>query len=582
MLRLTHDQLDAVQRVLLRRHAQSVASVLAEAWPAVVERLKDRWPAFVEAALQQAQRHDIAAVADLARFASLWCIWGASFADKPGFEWAREILADPQRSPPLKVHQLLHRTRAELARYATPAPGAAPVVSVAQFDAALAAVQARMATQAAARAVFLDEPPAPPIVACDLGTLDLLVAEPEIPEYQLAGGVWQRVPAPKLGLPALQWPRAPDDPAEFAVPSHPLRGGPAARLNLRVTPLAVCDARVHPEVLHIAPEGRLAWKGRDAARLSLALYAAPPEPPDPKLGPEGIAARTPASPQQVQVNACGLRDAGAPFGGVSIGLRVVPAVQWKLEVRHGGFPALTWPNPPTGEAPGATGCQLEADGRPVDAKPWQQGWARLPGQFRAGLEKLFNAWARQVENPRLEVEASPLTGQAGLTWGWRRTAADAVAMRCEGRVDFLACALDLRLSGELVHDGARARITLACQGRSELRLDVVQLGDEAAEGQGLAAVKRGWRFPFTLDVEPLVGGGTTVLQAVPLPEAMRGAVTGECGLRPRPDGKGLQWFFVLALEPVHLSLAAMDPLLGTGRSQRVLLPAQPLVDWSAG
>lgn len=582
MLRLSHEQLDTLQQLLLRRHAASVATVLAQAWPMVVERLKERWPAFVEAALQQAQRHEVAALADLARFASLWCIWGASFADKSGFDWAREILADPRRPPGLKVHQLLHRTRDELGRQAAPAPTGTPQVSVAQFDAALAAVEAGMAVQAAARAVFLDEPAAPRIVACDVATLDLLVAEAEILEYRLAGGAWQRVAAPKLGLPALQWTHAPEEPTLFALPSHPLRGGPAARLNLRVTPQAVCDPRVHPEVLHVSPQGRLAWKGRDAARLSLALYAAAPEPPDPKSGPDGIAARAAPEPHQVQVVSCGLRDAGAPFGALSIALSVVPARQCKVEVRHGAFPALSWPNPPSGEAPGATGCQLEVDGRAVEAPAWQRAWAQLPAQFRAGLEKLFNAWARQVEQPRLEVEASPLVGQAGLAWGWRRSAADAVAMRTEGRVDLLACALDLRLSGELVQDGARARIVLACKGRSELRLDVAQLGDEAEEGQGLAAVKRAWRFPFTLDVEPLAGGGIATLQALPQPEAMLGALSGECGLRPRPDGKGLQWHFGMTLEPVQVALACADPLLGTNRTQRSLLAAMPLVDWSAG
>lgn len=582
MLRLSHEQLETVEQLLLRRRAAAVATVLAEAWPAVVERLKERWPAFVEAALQQAHRHDIGAVADLARFASLWCIWGASFADKPGFDWAREILADARRLPGLKVHQLLHRTREELARQRPPAPGQAAQVSVAQFDAALAAVEARMAVQAAARAVFLDEPAAPRIVACDVATIDLMVAEGEILEYRLAGGVWQRVPAPRLGAPALQWTHAPEEPAQFAVPSHALRGGPSARLNLRVTPQAVCDPRVHPEVVHVAPQGRLAWKGRDAARLSLALHAATPEPPDPRLGPDGIAARTAPELHQVQVASCGLRDAGAPFGATSIAIHVVPAQQWKLELRHGAFPALSWPNPPTGEVPGATACQLEVDGRPVDAPPWQRAWAQLPAQFRAGLEKLFNAWARQVEAPRLEVEASPLVGQAALTWGWRRSAADAVVMRTEGRVDLLACALDLRLSGELMQDDARARVVLACKGRSELRLDVAQLGDEAEEGHGLAAVKQAWRFPFTLDVEPLAGGGIAALQAVSAPEALPGALAGTCGLRPRPDGKGLQWHFGMTLEPVQVVLACVDPLLGTSRTQRTLLPALPLVDWSAG
>lgn len=584
MLRLTHEQVDVVERVLLRRQAALVAGVLKETWPAVSERLKERWGAFVEAALQQAARLDIDGLADQARFASLWCIWGASFSDKPGFEWAREILVDPRRSPVLKVHQLLHRTREELSRQQPATPGMPPVVSVEQFDAALAGLAGRVGTLGVARAVFLDEVPAPVVRACDLGSVDLLVAEAEgLQEYRLAGGIWSRAAAPRLGLPAQNMTRAPDETLELAVTSHPLRGGPTARLNLRVQPLAVCDPRVHPEVMHDTPQGRLSWKGRDAARLSLALYANPLPAVDPKVGPDGIAAPAVPDDQQVQVISCGLRDAGAPFGPLRVGLQVYPATQWLLEVRHGGFPALAWPNPPAGEAPGATGCKLEADGRAVDAAVWQRAWAALPGQFRAGMEKLFNAWARGVEAPSLEVEASPLVGQAGLTWGYRRTAADAVALRTEGRLDLLACALDLRLAGEVSLGGARARVVLACKGRCELRMVVEQLGAAAEdEAKGLAAAKRSWRFPFVLDVEPLAGGGIGTLQAAPMPEAMLGALAGECGLRPRPDGKGLQWYFSLRADPVTLLLACVDPLLGTTRQQRAVLPALPLVDWSAG
>ena len=103
MLRLSPEQVDLVEQLLLRRHAAGVALVLREAWPAVSERLKERWGAFVEAALQQGHRHGLETPADLARYASLWCIWGAGFEDKPGFEWAREIVADTRRSPALKV-----------------------------------------------------------------------------------------------------------------------------------------------------------------------------------------------------------------------------------------------------------------------------------------------------------------------------------------------------------------------------------------------------------------------------------------------------------------------------------------------
>jgi len=585
MLRLSHEQVDLVERLLLRRHAAGVALVLQEAWPAVTERLKERWGAFVEAALQQGHRHGIETPADLARYASLWCIWGAAFEDKPGLEWAREIVGDARRGPALKVHQLIHRSREELAKQQPRGPSAVPVVTPAQLDAALAKVEAGMSTQAAARALFLDVPPALPVKACDIGTIDLMVAESDgVQEYRLNGGIWQRVAAPKLGLPPLQWSHAPDEPLKLAMTSHPLRAGPPARLNIKLQPLAICDPRVHPELVHQTDAGRLSWKGRDTARLSLALYAKPAAAPDPKLGPHGIAAPSEPDLQQVQVASCGLRDAGAPFGDVAIELRVFPALQWLTEVRHAVMPALQLPGPPPAPAAPAAVCKLEADGTPRDASIWQRGWTDLQPQFRAGLEKLYNAWARPLEgsSARLEAQASPLAGQAALTWGWRRTGADQVAMRTEGQLDLLACALELRLSGEVALGAARARVQLATEGRCELRGPVEQLGDEAPEGRGLGAVKRTWRFPFTLEIDPLASGDLATLSAVPAAPGAYGGVAGECGLRPRPDGKGLQWYFQLRSEPVAVTLVAADPLLGTRRKQLVLLPAMTLVDWSAG
>lgn len=586
MLRLTFEQAELIDQLLLKRHAGGIARALKEAWPAVSEQLKERWPAFVEAALQHGHRHGLEEPADLARYACLWCIWGATFDEKPGFDWAREILADARRGAALKVHQLIHRTRDELQRQQPRAPSALPAVSATQFDAALARVDQQMTAHAAAKAVFLDVRPAAPVKACDLATVDLMVAEVEnLQEYRHVGAAWQRVPVTRLAAAPEQWTRAPDEPFMLAVPSHALRAGPAARLNLKVQPLALCDPRVHPEVVHTSEQGRLAWRGRDAARLSLALYAKPLGPPDPKLGPAGIAAVSEADVQQVEIESCGLRDAGAPFGDVAIELQVYPAVQWLTEVRHAGFPQMQWPAtagaPPQ---PQAVACRLEADGVARDAAVWQRAWAALQPQFRQGMEKLFNAWMRVMDgnSARLEVEAAPLSGQAGLTWGWRRTSPSTVVMHTEGQLDLLACSIDLRLSGEVAVGDARARLTLACKGRSELRMAITQLGETADAGQGLAAIKREWRFPFTLDLDTVAGGELETLYANTLPEGMLGAIAGECGLRPRPDGQGLQWYFSLRLEPVTVALVSADPLLGAGLHIVTLLPALALVDWSAG
>ena len=458
------------------------------------------------------------------------------------------------------------------------------MVTPAQFDAALARVDAQVGSLAAAKAVYLDVEPRRAIKACDLGAIDMMVADVDsLQEYRHGPTGWQRVSVAKLGLPPVHWTHVPDEAVPLAVTSHALRAGPVARLNLKIETVAVCDPRIHPEVVHVSQQGRLAWKGRDTARLSLALYApaTPPSPPE----PPGIAAESVPDFQKVRITSCGMRDAGAPFGDVEIALRVCPATQWLVEVRHAAWPAMLWPaTDQTIEAAPVATCRLQADGAPKDAVPWQRHWIGLQAAFRAGMERLFNAWTRAFDGQatRLEVEASPLIGQAGVTWGWRRVEAANVAMRTQGVLDFIACALELRLAGELSIDGARSRLHVACKGRSELRMTVTQLGAVGPEGQDLKSAVRTWHFPFGLEVEPLASPDLVSLCAAPGVEPALGALVGECGLRPRPDGAGFQWFFTLRVLAMSIALQTADPILGRGRHTRQLLPAMTLVDWSAG
>ncbi len=155
-------------------------------------------------------------------------------------------------------------------------------------------------------------------------------------------------------------------------------------------------------------------------------------------------------------------------------------------------------------------------------------------------------------------------------------------MRIAGPIDLLALALEMRLSGEIGAGPARARIELHCKGRSELRMTVAQLGTQAAEGQDLKSTLRTWRFPFVLEIEPLAGSEPATLSAAPTAAPITGALVGESGLRPRPDGAGHQWFFALRLEPVRIELGVADPLLGSARFAKKIFPAMSLVDWSAG
>lgn len=577
MLQLTPDQFDAVQALQLRRDSRELVQLLGAAWPEVAQQLQARWPAFVDAALERARQMGLHSVAELARYASLCCLWGASFETRPRFDWAAAIAADPALSPALRLHQLTHRSRQELVRKAAKAAPNGEAMTPAGFDKALAAVEAGLSRAARGRTIFLDQPPAPRPKACDVGSVTLAIVEPKaLQAYQCEDTAWRRVdltpwvPAPEALTAPLPEPRL------LPVLSRAVGAGASARLQLAVDSMAACGAH-HPEVLHISTTGRLAWRGADTAKLSLSLHAPATPPPDARLGPAGIAHGEPPDVQTLRISSCGVRDAGAPLGTVELGLQVHAATQHLVEIRHGAAPALAWPAEGAAPPLAPTSCQLQADGQPLPAPAWLQAWQHLQPQARSGLEQLHNAWARAVSGTtgRLEAELAPLVGQAGMAWGWQHAADGAVVLQVQGAIDFTTLALDLRLTGDIDWDGARARVLLRAQGRSEWRANLAGLA-------ALDTAKTLWRHPFTLSVEAIATGQPATLSASTLPEPLRGAVVGECGLRPRPDGRGHQWFYRLAIEAVNAALLHQDPITGTQRQQRELLPALTLIDWSAG
>lgn len=591
MLQLGTEQLEQIERLQARRQAESVALVLAMAWPEVAERLQARWPAFVAAALDRAREMGLAAPTDLARYASLCCLWGVGFEAKPGFEWTQEIVCDARRGPALRLHQLLHGSREALARAAAgPGPGASSVALTPAFlDQALEAVATGMAQQQRARTVFLDLPGAPPLQLCDLDTLALALMEPHpLQAYQHVDGRWRRMDLPRLGPEPMRWTPGAERPAQVPVLSRARGEGAGARLNLAVQAQGACNPLTHPEVTHRHAQGRLSWRGPDTARLSLALHAPAAAPADPQRGPPGMAWGVPPDVQGLRVCSCGVRNAGAPFGDVDLALPVYPATQHLLEVSHPSLPKLSLPAtaPAASPAPPSqASCLLQADGVAIDTTPWAPAWCSLQAQCHAGLEKLFNAWARALaatSAPQLEAELSPLAGQAGVAWGWQRNATDSVALHVEGLLQWVALAADISLTGELAWEGATAQLQLRAQGRSEWTMHLRQCGASASEGQGLADARTSWRHPFVLSLVALASGEPAMLSALPLPDALQGALVGECGLRPRPDGQGWQWYYRLGVEAVHVALLCTDPLLGEQRCQRELLPGMTLVDWSAG
>lgn len=581
MLTLTADQLAQVQDLQLRRDAQSLHGVLSDAWPAVAQQLQARWPAFVDMALARGRALGLATVADLARYASLCCLWGASFETRPRFEWAASVAADTALSPALKLHQLTHGSRAELVRRAAKAVPGGEALTPAGFDQALTIVEAGLARAARGRSIFLDLPPPPRPRACDLAQLSFAVAEPgDLQVYQPQDGRWLRMAQTVAAAPPETLSAPLTEPRELAVLSRAAGRGSPARLQLAVSALTRCGDD-HPAVQHTSHIGRLAWRGADTARLALPLPAPPAPPVDPDRGPAGIGHAEAPERQTLAATSCGIRDAGAPLGEVALTLRVHDATQRLVEIRHGAAPAREWPAERSAPTPANTtaACHLQADGHAEAADAWRDAWLALQPQAEAGLEQLFNAWARAMDgtSAQMTAELSPLVGQASACWGWQRQADGSVALRVQAALDFTALVLDLHLRGELDWAGSRARVSLHAQGRVDWRTRL-DLHDPA----GLAEAKLAWRHPVTLSLEAIATGEPALLSAGPLPDDLRGALVGSCGLRPRPDGRGYAWFLKLAVEPVHVSLQRQDPVTGIERERRELVPALTLIDWSAG
>jgi hypothetical protein len=615
MLQLSPDQLEPLERLQRVRAAEGLARVMASAWPEVAERLQARWPAFVATALEQAHQLGLHTLAEQARFASLCCLWGVGFVGKPGFEWAQAIAQAPGLSPALRLHQLTHHSRHTLAeRHAAAGPGTSvQALPPSTLDQALTTLERGMGSAGAAhsRSVFIDEAPIAAPRACDIGSLSWAVVPPKpLLRYAWIEGQWQREPAPgpdTTTSPATTtWQQAPsaEEAAEpIPVLSRPASNGegPGARLNLALKMLAQCEqhqgAERHPVVQHHSAQGRLHWAGPDTQRLSLALHTPAATAPQPGDAPTGIGWGAAPDLHTVAFKHCGIRDAGAPFGTADLRLRVHDASQACLTVRHSALPTVTLPGAGPGRAQTdahASHCALARDGQPQDSSTWLRAWAQLQPQCRAGLERLFNAWGLRVIGPsaRLEGDVAPMVGQASATWGWQYSPAAAptgarpqVGLHVSGQFDWAALVLDLRLSGTIELGGAQAQLSLSAQGRTDWRMTLQQSGlddQPSPGGQSLAEAVCSWRHPFSLSLDPVAGTEPGMLSALPLPAPLQGALTGQCGLRPRPDGQGWQWFYKLQTEAVHALLCLHDPVLGQRQQQRELLPALTLIDWSAG
>lgn len=592
------DDIATLEADAWRSFVAQLANHLAGRWPAMPERLAARYPAFVDLAVQQALDKGLVRAASVARYVNLCFVWGPAFHDKPGFEWAAAMLASACRHEWLAVHQLVQRSLQELQRL----PGARiEPQALAAADAAMLDTFGPRGQQG--RMCRVDPLPAPAL-ACDLQAADIrLIDDGWHQLYRLTGlsddTDWQRAAVALPG--ALRVDASQALPKQLAALSHPAGQGPAARMQVRVRPLLVCDGDVHPALGFCGPHGQWAWAGHAATAASWPL--ATREQAAAAAGP-GTAIAEETSPElyRLDIETCGLRDQGEPLGAQQCTVAVWPATQWWIELQR-ARPEAQALLPAARSGPrAATRCRVERNGQSQDASPLRRQFEDgLDTATAAGLQALADHWQRLpgLAAPRFEARLGLLVGQASLSWGWHFGPAglDGPAlMRVLGQLSLEACLADLQLGGELgnVSPGApspdaadpawladsHSRITLRFAGQSALKQSLHRDTPQPPLAALLGGAVARWRFAAELTLEPLATDtGRLVQQAGPV----SGALVGEAGLRPRTTGgSGWEWFASLRIEPVAVPLTVTDPLLGSLSRTLPLLPALTLLNWSLG
>lgn len=557
---------------------QRLGEHLGAQWPLMQERLGARLPAFVELCAQQTLQRGFLRAASVARIANLWFVWGPAFNERPGFEWAAALLAQPPEQEWLVVHQLVQRSLLELKRL--PDARIEPA-ALSGADQRLIDTFGRLGRQGE---LTPREPPPVPLKACDLEAAELRLLEPAVGEqYVYAAGNWQRatlaVPAPMRVDITNPVPRL------LAVLANPPGVKPRATVQMRSRSHVLCDGDVHPALGFGGTHGRWQWVGHETRAVSWPVQTlAQPGPPQ---GP-GSAIGEETSPDifKLDLDVCGLRDEGPALGALSTQLWAWPATQWMLNVER---QAAELQPVAAGREPAqrnATRISVESDGQPRDAAPLRRRFEQgLDAATTQGLQTLLATLGAipGVAPVSLEAKLALLTGRAAVTWGWALGPAGMNArafMRLLGALEMQAIQAELHAETELTLAGGRARLRLHCTGSTPLAL---QLRREAAEpplAPTLLPAKAAFKLPFTADVTPLATDTGTLLQPA---GPCTGALVGEAGLRPRlSGGSGWEWYASLRLEPGALPLVVLDPVLGARHLEHPLWDMKPLFDWSVG
>lgn len=436
--------------------------------------------------------------------------------------------------------------------------------------------------------------------ACDIDAVDLRVVDTGSAQaYRIEQGQWRRLPdlSPRTPITLKAGAESPPDMPSDASASGPVNGlpealhlmataegGTLAQLRLRLQAATTCDPAVHALVSLNSPQAQREWRGDAVHDLRLNLYAPAPAHTPADALQLVIAAEGGPLDSLLSLGACGLRDSGQSLGTLGTRLSVYPGQQHLMVWRREAGPPMTWPDSGTEPTASAARVRIERDGVTLDASRWQQGLEALDRQLGVGLRRLATAWEREsgVSGGRVQAEPRLLAGTAALTWGWAEGPKGMLSppyYRLAGQMDLMACQLDLRFSGSLAFQGSLSKLSLTCAAAEPLKAVWERRAIDADPLQALQSAQCSFRQPFVLALDVVAQPEAAVLGVA---GPVLGALVGSCGLRPRADGAGLQWFATLAVEPVSVRLHWHDPLLGQQEFVQALLPAVQLVDWSLG
>lgn len=549
--------------------APALTALIEAGWPEMVARLGERREAFLQRAQEQARQQGLLEAGPVARYVNLCFAFGPAFETRPENEWALALLLDERLAPWVKLHQLVVAGAQELARRG-------------QDAAALLGSDARLLDALDRNA----EAPLPR-QACDIEALEITVLDTDWRrEYRLEGGLWQHLPGPAAPAP-LRVGAGHDPVAAVHLLSQPASEGGQARLQVRQAPHGRCGlGAAHPQMRWLGGHGLMAWQGHAAQNTSWPLGA--PQPPEAPPGWGTLLLQEPTPELTLlELHTCGLRDRGVPLGPQHLKVWAWPARQWLFTWQRDRLLEHTWPRPPsaTPPRPVADGLRvrLARDGAPRPAPQWSEGLG--PGIERAllaGADRLFTAWSRSVQSPRMSLRAGLFNGHAALTWGLRDGPAGLAGeplLRVVGDVK-LALQIDLVLTGEVEQAGARTQLALRIALDAELLRTVARETAAPPLAEALEPLQQTVRCPVTLDFTPLASDTGLVWSDFGPPT---GSLVGAFGLRPRLQGGGAwEWFLQLTLEPVAAPMAVQDPLLGRSSQHLALLGSVPLIDWSLG